>query len=100
MMTEEEREARLAEMTGNAVAHDAARGSRLKNASHKDSLEAAAAASDVAAGRNGAGFIEKTKRSIYGTSASGDDAVNLETRVGSRKYYNDRGDPNRGAFQR
>ncbi|KAK9792960.1 hypothetical protein WJX73_009574 [Symbiochloris irregularis] len=102
-LTEEERQARLAEMTGNADVHEEARWQRLANARKRDDADTGPAPDDSAAGedkqtggKHGSKhdeYMKNTMREMYGTGTS------VEDQVGRRKYYSERGG-DRAAFRR
>lgn len=85
---EEERQARLAQMTSNAEVHDAARASRVQAANDAD-VEAdtkgrVANTGGVTGGvREGDAFLGAASRDVYGALAGAD----LAARVNSRRHF-------------
>ena len=91
-MTEEDRAARLKEMSGNASVHEEARWQRLANARRKDqSEEAIAAAANgaperVKGNRKQDDFLKTATRDLYGADEGG----SVQDQVGRRKFYSER----------
>lgn len=100
-LTEEERQARLAEMTGNADVHEEARWQRLANARKRDESDVAepaqedgkAAGDDKSNGKRHEEYMKNTMREMYGSGTS------VEDQIGRRKYYSERGG-DKAAFRR
>lgn len=100
-LTAEERAAKLAQMTGNALEHEGSRSSRLKHAAKADAV---ADAAEAVGGRTAhhtdtERFMKTVTKDVYGAEAGGG---SLEERVARRKYYNERGigATDRNAFRR
>lgn len=92
-MTEEERQARLAEMMGNAAQHERARADRVAIATRseqQEEREAAAAAAAAAARGGGDAFKGAAMKEVFG-SMGGAGNTSLEARISSRRHYQDRG---------
>ena len=93
-MTEEDRAARLAEMTGNAAVHEEARWQRLADARKRDRVDDDAAAVAAENGQDDkpekAGerqdFMKTATRELYGTGQGG----SVEDQIGRRKFYSER----------
>ncbi len=97
-ISEEERQRRLAEMTGNAAVHDEQRVSRLKLAADKDEREEqqnAVKAADQQHHSDTATFLAKATKDVYGAGGQG---AALEDRVNRRKFFAERG--GESAFRR
>ncbi len=74
-------------MMGNAQQHERSRAERLATAAERDAAATAAAA--VGAGGGDAASKAAATREVFGAMTGG--GASLEARIGSRKYYSQRG---------
>lgn len=87
-MSEEDRQRRLAEMMGNAAAHEEHRQQRLAKAREAEAAgdERDRVVSHADAARGADAFKAAASRDVYGALSAS--AGSLEARVGSRRHYN------------
>jgi hypothetical protein len=96
-MTEEERQARLAEMMSNAQQHESQREARLRAAhqaeaeeANKKGVGALLAKASAAGSKTDDAFRGAAMAEVYGAMTR-EGGVSLEARVSSRKHYAERG---------
>ncbi|KAK9846165.1 hypothetical protein WJX84_002742 [Apatococcus fuscideae] len=100
-LTEEEKQRRLAEMSGNANVHEEARWQRLEQARKKDDAEDATLAVHPQGDKAEDWHYSETAKFMQRTGKGlAEGVATLEDRVGRAKFYQDRGSSDRAAFRR
>ena len=103
-LSEEEKAARLAAMMSDANAHDEARNGRLMRHAREEDASGEGTLADLAAGAQGrhhsdpAPFLERARKDAFG--GSGAPSGGLEDRIGTTKYYTQRGGDGDSSYRR